>query len=244
MSDLTVTNIDGQLLVDSRLIAERLGITHEAILKTIDKHLTRLQAKSPVRFEIDVVKRPQGGTYNIRYAFLNEAQATKLMTYSRNTEQVLDCKDALCDAFEKAKALITTVIPAQSARLAELLAENENLRLKSDIATLHGKEFAALAMGGGVIHVEVPVTEIVEPVTGRSVKILTAAQLKSIVKERTGQNLPSLKWFADELRAMGRDDLLIAVTRHSTCEYPIPDKLDDAIALVYAKQQQRLLGTK
>lgn len=123
MANLTVTNIDGQLLVDSRLIAERLGITHEAILKTIDKHLTRLQAKSPVRFEIDVVKRPQGGTYNIRYAFLNEAQATKLMTYSRNTEQVLDCKDALCDAFEKAKALIATVIPAQSDRIKELELE-------------------------------------------------------------------------------------------------------------------------
>lgn len=135
-----------------------------------------------------------------------------------------------------------TVIPAQSDRIRELELENENLRIKSDIATLHGKEFAAMAIGGGVIRVEVPVTEIVEPATDKRVKILTASQLKEIVKRRTGQNLPSLKWFADELRAMGRDDLLVPVTRSATSEYPIPEKLDEAIALIYGKTRQTLIG--
>jgi len=45
------------------LIAEDLGIEHDSLLKTIKKYIDRLSRKSPVVFKIDVVKRPQGGTY-------------------------------------------------------------------------------------------------------------------------------------------------------------------------------------
>lgn len=116
---IQVSTYGDQLVVDSRLIAAQLGIEHPSLLRTIEKYLDRLQRYSPVRFEIDVVKRPQGGTFNLRYAWLDEKQATLLMTYSRNTEQVLDCKDALVDAFEKAKR----IIPLQSDRIQELELE-------------------------------------------------------------------------------------------------------------------------
>jgi hypothetical protein len=95
---------------------------------------------------------------------------------------------------------------------------------------------------GAVVRVESVVTEILEPQSDRRTKILTADQVKREVKRRTGQNLPSLKWLADTLRAVGRDDLLVAVTRHSTSEYPIPDKLDEILSVVYSREQQRLVG--
>ncbi|WP_009630477.1 Rha family transcriptional regulator [Synechocystis sp. PCC 7509] len=119
MSNLTVTERNGILVVDSRLVAQELGIEHHTLLKTIDKYSARLETKSPLRFEVDVVKRVQGGGSNTRYAWLDERQATLLMTYSRNTQQVLDCKDALVDAFVKAKQLI----PAQSQEIERLKLE-------------------------------------------------------------------------------------------------------------------------
>jgi phage regulator Rha-like protein len=242
MSDLIVTNIDGQLLVDSRLIAERLGVKHKATIQLIRANVNDLKEFGHLAFEMEGVRNSVGAVNQEVFCLLNEDQATYLMTLSKNTPQVKLCKKELVSAFSKAKAIISTIIPAQSDRIRELELENENLRLKSDIATLHGKEFAAMAIGGGVIRVEVPVTEIVEPATDKRVKILTATQLKEIVKRRTGQNLPSLKWFADELRTMGRDDLLVPVTRSATSEYPIPEKLDEAIALIYGKTRQTLIG--
>ncbi|RUT10558.1 hypothetical protein DSM107010_41250 [Chroococcidiopsis cubana SAG 39.79] len=130
MTNLTVIERDGILVVDSRLVAQRLGIEHHTLLKTIDKYLARLEAKSPVRFEVDVVKRPQGGGSPTRYALLDERQATLLMTYSRNTEQVLDCKDALVDAFERAKQIVKQGISAQNPETKRMKLELELIRAK------------------------------------------------------------------------------------------------------------------
>jgi hypothetical protein len=51
-----------------------------------------------------------------------------------------------------------------------------------------------------------------------------------------------LKAFTNEIRKAGRDDLLIAVTRPQTNEYIHPDRLDEAIGVVYGKQRQKLIG--
>lgn len=112
------------------------------------------------------------------------------------------------------------------------------------ILGVHGKQVLALVQGRPdvVIHEETIVTEVVEPDTGNTTKILTADQLKKAVKDRTGQKLPTMKVFTDALRKAGRDDLLIPVTRSQTSEYPIPDKLDEAIAVVYGKCRQKLIG--
>ena len=44
---LTVQDHQGVLVVDSRLIAERLGIQHESFLKTIRKYRERSQRPHP-----------------------------------------------------------------------------------------------------------------------------------------------------------------------------------------------------
>jgi hypothetical protein len=143
------------------------------------------------------------------------------------------------------------MIPALSneLELAKVQLELERERnkgkaLDSTMVQLHG-ERVVLALRGlsdQVIEKETIVTEVVEPDTGNVTKILTADQLKKAVKDRTGQKLPTMKAFTDALRKAGRDDLLIPVTRSQTSEYPIPDKLDEAIAVVYGKCRQKLIG--
>jgi hypothetical protein len=112
------------------------------------------------------------------------------------------------------------------------------------ILNIHGKDVLALVQGRPdvVIHDEFVVTEVVDIQSKTSTKILSAEQLKKAVKERTGQNLPSQKGFIDTLRNAGRDDLLTPVTRSRTDEYVIPERLDEAIAVVYGKNRQRLIG--
>lgn len=150
------------------------------------------------------------------------------------------------------------IIPAQNERLLMMQLENENLKLanenmriqqnilglQNDMLILHGAP-TVLALAGKsdqVVELEKEVTVIVEPETGKIDKIMTADQLKKFVASRTGQKLPSLKWFADKLREAGRDDLLIPVTRHSTSEYPKPDLIDEAMQVVYGNQRQQLIG--
>jgi phage regulator Rha-like protein len=128
MGQIEISTINETLVVDSRLIAEELGIQHKNLLETIKKYLDRIERKEPVIFKTQMVKRPQGDTYEVIYCYLNEYQATLLMTLSRNTEKVLNCKEKLVDAFMKAKQMIPEqqkVIQELSLRLALANAEKE-----------------------------------------------------------------------------------------------------------------------
>lgn len=72
--------------------------------------------------------------------------------------------------------------------------------------------------------------------------ILTADQIKREIKKRTGQTIPSLKYFIDEIRKANRDDLIVPVTRHTTSEYVTPENLDEAIDIVFRDKKQKLIG--
>lgn len=144
-----------------------------------------------------------------------------------------------------------TVIPV-------LASENETLRLMLELERernrgkeldntmlqIHGDRvvLALRGLSNQVIEKETVVTEVVDRQSGTSTKILSADQLKKAVKDRTGQKLPSQKFFIDALRKAGRDDLVMPVNRPMVAEYVIPDRLDEAISVVYGDRRQRLLG--
>lgn len=109
------------LVVDSRLIANELGVEHHTFLKTLNKYLDRIESKfGVVRFEVDKPSEGSLGGRPEKFALLTESQATTLMTFSKNTEKVIDCKLALVEAFERAKSVIKTVIPQQNDLIREL----------------------------------------------------------------------------------------------------------------------------
>ena len=104
MTNITPFEYDSQLVVDSRLIAQELGIEHESFMRTIETNKTVTgQAFGILRFQIGKIDgrgRPE------RYVLLTEDQATFLMTLSRNTPQVIECKLKLVLGFSRAKELL------------------------------------------------------------------------------------------------------------------------------------------
>lgn len=103
---IDVIDSGGVLVVDSRLISERLGIQHETLMRTVKRHQTRIEQRlGHLRFEVGTVTNSVGAVNETIYTLLTEPQATVVMTLSRNTEQVIECKFDLVEAFEKAKSL-------------------------------------------------------------------------------------------------------------------------------------------
>jgi phage regulator Rha-like protein len=127
---LTVNERNGLLVVDSRLIAKRLGIQHKNFLGTIDKYSAKMAesliVKAPA-FETRLVKRQQGGSFEDRWAWLTEPQANFLMTLSRNTDEVVQCKLELVEAFEKAKNKLRSRTDVSQASLVGHWAERQRL---------------------------------------------------------------------------------------------------------------------
>ncbi len=255
MSNLTVTERNGILVVDSRLVATELGIEHHTLLKTIDKYSARLEAKSPLRFELDVVKRPQGGGSHTRYAWLDERQSTLLMTYSRNTQQVLDCKDALVDAFVKAKQLI----PAQAQEIERLKLElqvaqaqataaqsqERLMQVSSAIVTMHGAGMLGLILGKPEAIVESPPIVVEKNIlvdkAGKPVRTYEGLS-KTKLARRYGMNKPQdlVNW----LQSMGKEDLIQPGVTAAPCQYVPFEYVPELDRLWAARrgERQRLLG--
>lgn len=106
MADLDIFDDGGELYVDSRLIAERLGIQHESFMATVENYRSQTEEAFGVfRFEIGKPQGPQGGRPS-RFVYLTEDQSTFLMTLSRNTPQVVQTKADLVVAFSSAKKLL------------------------------------------------------------------------------------------------------------------------------------------
>lgn len=131
MSNLTVTQRNGILVVDSRLIAQDLGIEHRALLQTLDKHLKSIEdAFGAVAFEMREFKTKQGNRSTEKIAWLTEEQATLLMTFSRNTPRVVECKVALVQAFSEAKQIVKQGIPTENLETERMRLELELIRAK------------------------------------------------------------------------------------------------------------------
>jgi phage regulator Rha-like protein len=250
-SSIEVSDHQGQLVVDSRVIALNLNIQHETVIKSIRKYAAKFQSMGNLRFEIGTSQpNANGAIHQVQFVYLNELQSNFLMTLSKNTDAVVECKFNLSIAFDKAKSIIKTVIPAQNDRIRELelevrLAElrNNMVNTTSTLVTLHGEALGLAIAGfdGQVVEVKIPVTEVLNPVTGDCKQFLDAKQLVSEVQRRSGQKVKSNADFIRKLKLANRDDLILPVTRNATCEYVTADKLDEAIDVVYGKCKQQLL---
>jgi phage regulator Rha-like protein len=123
MNSLTKIDVIEQgdvLVVDSRLIADELGIDHRSLFRTIKKYQDEIQEFGHLRFENTSVVNSSGATNITSFVYLNEDQATYIMTLSKNTEQVRRCKRVLVKSFSEAKQVIKTVIPQQNDQIREL----------------------------------------------------------------------------------------------------------------------------
>ena len=79
----------------SSIVAECTGLQHHTITKTIRKHQERFERFGKVGFKIQAMESGQ----NTKDYILNEQQATLLVTFLKNTEQVANFKTNLVKAF-------------------------------------------------------------------------------------------------------------------------------------------------
>lgn len=96
MSQITIVEIQGELVVDSRIIAEQLGIKHKTFLENIRTHKATIEANFGI---LPFETAPDSAVF----AYLTEDQSTFVMTLSRNTPQVIKCKVGLVKAFSEQK---------------------------------------------------------------------------------------------------------------------------------------------
>lgn len=128
---------DGALIVSSLTIAEGAGVEHASVMKLVRAHLSDLEEFGRVGFEIAPFETA-GGMQRREVALLNEQQATLVMSYQKNTEQVRSFKKALVRGFfEMARQLAVPSAPAELSRVEilqmALEAEQKNLALEAQI---------------------------------------------------------------------------------------------------------------
>ncbi|WIE65915.1 phage regulatory protein/antirepressor Ant [Curtobacterium sp. MCLR17_036] len=154
MNAVSIIDQDGTLVVSSETIAAGSGVQHKNVLELIHSNRFDFEEFGGVAFET----RPfatAGGVQSRQVALLNEQQATLLMTYQRNTEQVRQFKKALVRAFyDQARRATVPAVPESDAVLVAraLQASARMLEAKdAEIAVLTPKAGAwdELASGAG-----------------------------------------------------------------------------------------------
>lgn len=117
----------GTLRISSEQIAEGSGVQHKNVLELISVNRDDFEAFGEVAFET----RPGYNNAKVRVAMLNEQQATLLMTFQRNTEQVRRFKVALVKAFyEMAKALAAPALTGPELMATALIEAQATLQAK------------------------------------------------------------------------------------------------------------------
>jgi len=95
--------IETEPRIDSRLMADRLGIQHRSFFRMISKHESIVKEFGILRFEIAEI---DGRGQPQRYTFLNEDQSIFILTLSKNTDQVISLKRDLTKEFSRYRAIV------------------------------------------------------------------------------------------------------------------------------------------
>lgn len=139
MSAIIATQVNGVMVVDSRLIAEDIGIAHNALIQNIRNHQTRIEQDfGSLQFQIETRAKANGATQE-RYCYLTEDQSYFILTLSRNTERVINAKAALVKAFsrlrqEQVKPQLTLPQTYLEALEALVASEKEKQALQIEAA--------------------------------------------------------------------------------------------------------------
>lgn len=95
---LEPNKLDSEPFTTSDIIAEKTGNSYRSIQRIIEHHKNRLESFGRVRFEITPFET-KGGIQKHKIYYLNEPQATLLITFLRNTDLVADFKTELVRQF-------------------------------------------------------------------------------------------------------------------------------------------------
>ncbi len=95
---------DQHPVVSHRVVAEHSQVKQRSVRLLIDKHIDDFEEFGQVSFEMTTVRNGVGAENELKTYYLNEPQATLLMTYLQNTQPVKTFKKALVKAFYELKS--------------------------------------------------------------------------------------------------------------------------------------------
>ena len=168
----------------SSIVAECTGLQHHTITKTIRKHQVRFEQFGKVGFKIQAMESGQ----NTKDYILNEQQATLLVTFLKNTEQVANFKMNLVKAFFEMREELSKF------RMQRALEKPKRKTLHDSIETWEAKPKHAHSTMNNLL-----------------LKAVTDMNAKQLVKSRGGYNgIDSLT--SDELEQyQALEDMVIAM---------------------------------
>ncbi|MGK0719773.1 Rha family transcriptional regulator [Streptococcus uberis] len=108
----------------SSIIADCAGISHHAIQEHIRKHKARLEHFGKLAFKM----RPLPSGQRTKDYILNEQQATLLITFLKNTEQVATFKENLVKAFFEMRDELTQIKLQRSLEAPKRKTLNEAIK--------------------------------------------------------------------------------------------------------------------
>jgi phage regulator Rha-like protein len=114
MSELVLLH-HNEPMTTSLAIAEGVEMEHKSVIQLIRKYVSSLQEFGRVAFEIEPFDTA-GGIQTREVAFLNEPQATLLITFLRNSEIVVRFKVALVKAFFEMRDRLRGSVPQFTTR--------------------------------------------------------------------------------------------------------------------------------
>lgn len=147
--------IKTELFTTSDIIAEHTGHSYRSIHRTIENQVERLERFGRVRFEFTPFET-KGGIQSHKLYYLNEQQATLLITFLKNTSIVADFKVELVRQFysmrqelSRRKELRTEGKPIRRSLTDALKDSGEVERMKGHAYTAYTALAYKLALGKG-----------------------------------------------------------------------------------------------
>lgn len=144
MNEISIVSMCGELRADSRTFAPKMDIRHRQLMDNIRKYQDRFERMGVLPFQTEKPLQGSEGGRPQEYALLNEKQAIFLLTLSRNTDAVVDAKEALSIAFYDAR---TGAIRSDVARIEgkkARLEETGAIKMLVDYATDQGSKSAKM----------------------------------------------------------------------------------------------------
>jgi len=108
MEEITPFEYNSQLVVDSRLIAQELGVQHNNFMQLIYNY--QIEAEKEFGIYLFQTEKLSGRGRPQKYVLLTEDQANFLLTLVDNTSQSVRLKAKLVKGFSKAKELLKSKI--------------------------------------------------------------------------------------------------------------------------------------
>ena len=123
------------------VVAEYAGIKHKTVNRLIQQHEKDLEDFGLLRFEMEAVERTRGIKYQKKY-YLNEQQATLLITYLKNTEPVRAFKKCLVREFFKARQELAKREAQRAVKAPIRHSLTDAIRDSGENERMHGQAFS------------------------------------------------------------------------------------------------------